>query len=49
MKLHKGITTYEEKRDNTCKLTLTINKSEFTSQESITNYESIKTKIMNKS
>ena len=47
--LHKRKTTYEEKQDNTCELTLTIKKSEFTSQESMTNHESIKANIMNKS
>ena len=47
-KFHKRKITYEEQQDNTCELTLTIKKSKFTSQESMTIHESIKTKIMNK-
>ena len=43
--LHKRKTTYEEKQDNTCELTLTMNKSQFASQESMTNHEIIMNKI----
>ena len=48
-KLHKTKTTYEEKQDNTCELTLTIKQSQFTSQESMRNHKRIKANIMNKS